>query len=284
MSSDKGPARTMYLVLFLFLAILTATVNYVWLAHNTTPPFQDGIRHPPHLLPVFPAYALIFSLVLLRIPLRGARYALCGCALLVGLPYWYINLCAPLLPLSAQEDIPVRMNISLNFSRPTPLRIAPVRYSVSTLQRAYILPSRENWHHRDILDFIIEDYGHKKGIPAVLLLGNDYIIRYYQFEYYNLQAGEKVLIIEPWHAPGPLFEYGLSVKKAIFSYAFDYLVVKSNQPHINYDEMIAVDEGIDSIKKNQGEFDKRYTCAQRFSLPDASSVSIYKPRLSFNIR
>jgi hypothetical protein len=238
-------------------------------------PVFTGIRLPPHLLPALPACALALSVALLRIRLKAVKYVLLGCTLAVAVPYWYINLCAPFLRLPAQKFIPFRIEASLDFSAPIPVHLVPAGCLAIDLQRARVLPSQENWRHRDILDFIVKDYAShrvRKRQPNILLIGGDHLFRYSSFEYLDLQMRAQVLVIDPFSTHFDLFTKPGSLPMAIFTPGFEYVLLRDDP----LNKETSLREFIDYLKQQETEFHRFYTEAKQFILPDGSQAILYK--------
>jgi hypothetical protein len=240
-------------------------------------PVFAGVRNYSHLLPVFPAIAIIISVSVLRIPWKFARYTLALLVVVSSIPFWNINVRLPFYNnLPPDKKVPLGVAVSFYPRAHRLLRVEWHYVSVSELQRAYLLPNHENWQHKDILRFIDEDCNPGKDTPKVLLLGDDYIVRYYQFEYYNLQMKRMVFIFEPWHAPGLLCGNVSALKDSILNSTFDYIVMKSVHLDRDNKEVEIVKAVIDFIKNDEREFKMRYKCVQQFALPDSSFMFVYK--------
>jgi len=232
-------------------------------------PVFIAIRHPSHLLPALPACALILSVTLLRIRLKAVKYTLLGCALCIGLPYWYINLCAPFLQLPVQQRLPLCIKASWADGNPASCHLRLVWAQIADLQKVCLLPSQENWRYKEILGFISEDYRDRfPQRPRMLLAGGEYT----NCEYINLQMRDKVLIIEPFYTHrnilgGPAFFSGV-----VRGSSFDYIVLRDS-PLSKRESLRAF---IDFIKSRQEEFQRYYKEKKQFLLPDGSRAVLYK--------
>ncbi len=262
-----SPGLSKALLLFLWVVIPYVLISL---------PLFKGIKNYSHLLPILPAIAMIISAGVLSIPIKAARYAMVIFVLAIALPYWNINLRLPFIAIPPKTPILSGIRISLDARNTNPVHLEPVLTPASELQRNYVLPGRGNWLHRDILNFIAEDYAPKTGTPKVLLLGNEYVFRYDQFEYYNLQMERRVMLVEPFHAISRFFPDTASLEEAIFDPFFDYIIFKTTFLRSLWIETIPIQEVVDFIKAREQEFDSKYKKIKQLTLPDSDSVIVYK--------
>ncbi|HTY45931.1 MAG TPA: glycosyltransferase family 39 protein [Patescibacteria group bacterium] len=258
------------LVLFLWISVPFVTLCL---------PVFTGIRHPSHLLAVLPACALALSVTLLRIRPASARILFLCATAAVALPYWYINLCAPFLRQPAQKSLPLQIETSFSLRHPLSSRLRLARVLLTDLQRVSLLPSQENWRHKDILDFIVEDRAKdaRKEKPAVLLVGTSQLFRYRQFEYCNLRMHDKVMLVDAFHTRLEFYANLAALHDAIFDSPFDYIVVRDGvrlNPLTR--EAFAQQATLAVLERRQEEFRRLYVAAMQFGLPDGSRAIVYR--------
>jgi hypothetical protein len=260
-----GPDKT----LLFFLWIIVPYILLSLLA------FNGGIMAHSHFLPILPAIAIVISAGVFSISIRVIRYIIIIFMILVSAPYLNINLCLPFINISGERMIPTRIGISL--SHKFPFYYIKLFYdSALNLKKAYFLPTSESRMERDTLNFILDDYGYKKGNPKVLLVSPDYgIIGAMLFDYYNLQMSRKALITRQ-----VMFsDYNpISLKNNIMS-SFDYIILavfpsssvsKERWESPSYRKIVEV------IESNRKEFDTKYKDIKEFIFPNSFLVVIYK--------